>query len=318
MSVWTFLRRIGSVWIAVIALYLLSGLASPAMLTLHQLLNVLQVAAFLGVVSLGETFALLVAGIDLSVAGVVTMTNILATAFMGGHGGSVALGVAVPLAVAAIVGMINGLLVAIVGITPLIATLGSNAVLYGGALLYTGGAPHGGTQPGFAALGQGSVGGLPASMLIWFAIALACTVLLRHTVYGRRLYAIGANARAARFTGIAVRPILVSAYVASSLLAAMGGLLLTAYIGQPALGIGDQFLFTSIAAVVVGGTALTGGVGGVGGTVGGALLITELNSITDILRVSTGVQYLVQGSIIALSVLLYRSIDRARRTRETM
>ncbi len=315
MGPWNLLRRVGSVWVAVIAIYLLSGLASSAMLTLHQLLNVLQVASFLGVVAIGETLALLVAGIDLSVAGVVTMTNILATAWMGGPGGSVALGIAVPLAAAGLVGLVNGMLVAFVGITPLIATLGTNAALYGAALLYTGGAPHGGTRPGFAALGQGSVAGFPASTLIWFAIAAACTVLLRHTPYGRRIYAVGANARAARLAGVAVGPTLVSAYVGSSLLASMGGLLLTAYIGQPALGIGDQFLFTSIAAVVVGGTALTGGVGGIGGTVGGAVLITELNSITDILRVSTGVQYLIQGAIIAVSVLLYRSIDRAGRAR---
>jgi ribose/xylose/arabinose/galactoside ABC-type transport system permease subunit len=136
--------------------------------------------------------------------------------------------------------------------------------------------------------------------------------LTRKTIFGRRLYAVGANPEAARLVGIAVRRTVTAAYILSSVMAALGGLLLTSYIGSPSLGIGDQFLLTSIAAVVVGGTALNGGVGSVLATIGGTLFITELNSFTNIVSVSTGTQFVLQGAIIALSVLLYRLIGAKR------
>jgi ribose transport system permease protein len=112
--------------------------------------------------------------------------------------------------------------------------------------------------------------------------------------------------------GVPAVLVVMSAYVLSAVLAAIGGLLLTAYIGAPSLGIGNQFLLTSVAAVVVGGTMLTGGVGSVVATIGGAIFITELNSFTNVIRITTGTQMVLQGTIIALSVVLYRSIARSR------
>lgn len=306
------LRRVGPVWIAVALLYAVSSVVSPAMFKTSQVLNILQVTAFLGTVALGQTIALLVGGIDLSVAGVVTLTNIVVASVMAGQTGRMLPAVAVCLLLAAGVGLINGLLVTFVRVTPLIVTLATNSILYGTALVYTQGAPHGSVSSTFAELGQGHLLGFPVSTLCWLLLALATAWLLRKTTYGRHLYALGANPRAARLMGVRLGPMLVSAYVLSSLLAAAGGLLITAYIGLPSLGIGDQFLLTSIAAPVVGGTMLTGGVGGVIGTVGGAVFITELNSFTTILRVSTGVQYILQGIIIALGVMLYPVVSGRR------
>ena len=198
-------------------------------------------------------------------------------------------------------------------VTPLVATLAMNSILFGAALVYTGGAPHGTVSPGFLVFGQGHLFGLlPVSTLCWLTIAFAMVWLTQKTVFGRRLYAVGANPVAARLVGIAVRRTVTAAYVLSSVMAALGGLLLTSYIGSPSLGIGDQFLLTSIAAVVVGGTALNGGIGSVLATVGGTLFITELNSFTNIVSVSTGTQFVLQGAIIALSVLLYRWIGARR------
>jgi ribose/xylose/arabinose/galactoside ABC-type transport system permease subunit len=113
--------------------------------------------------------------------------------------------------------------------------------------------------------------------------------------------------------GVPVRWVQASAYVVSAVAAAGGSLLITAYVGSPSLGIGNQFLFSSVAAAVVGGTALTGGIGSVVATVGGAIFITELNSFTNIIRVTTGTQMVLQGAIIAASVLLYRAVARSRR-----
>jgi ribose transport system permease protein len=305
-------NRMGAVWIAVIALYVVSGLVSPGMFHVDQVLNILQVSAFLGIVATGQTLALLVGGIDVSVAGVVTMTNIVSTSVMVGRSETMLTGVAICLLIAAAVGLLNGWSITMLRVTPLVATLAMNSILFGAALVYTGGAPHGTVSPGFLVFGQGHLIGLPVSTLCWLAIAFAMVWLTQNTVFGRRLYAVGANPAAARLVGIAVRRTVIATYILSSVMAALGGLLLTSYIGSPSLGIGDQFLLTSIAAVVVGGTALSGGVGSVLATIGGTLFITELNSFTNIVSVSTGTQFVLQGAIIALSVLLYRLIGAKR------
>jgi ribose/xylose/arabinose/galactoside ABC-type transport system permease subunit len=277
-----------------------------------QILNMLQVAAFLGVLATGQTLALLVGGIDLSQAGIVTLVNILATSLMLGADGNIAQGVLVPLLVAALVGLVNGAVVVLLRVTPLIATLAMNSILFGAALVYTGGAPHGQAAPSFQWIGAGSLLGMPVSMIFWLALALLVAWASRRTVPGRWLYATGANAAAARLMGVPVAAVAIAAYAASALLAGIGGLLFTAYIGAPSLGIGNQFLLTSVAAVVVGGTALTGGVGSVVATIGGTIFITELNSFTNVIRVTTGTQMVLQGAIIAASVALYRTLARRR------
>jgi ribose transport system permease protein len=148
--------------------------------------------------------------------------------------------------------------------------------------------------------------------MIWFVVAGLAFVLTRRTVLGRWLYAVGANPEAAAMMGVPVARVLVVSYVISAVLACLGGLLLTAYIGSPSLGIGNQFMLTGVAAVVVGGTSLTGGIGSVVATVGGAIFITELASFTNIVRVSTGAQFVIQGLIIVLSVLVYRALTVVR------
>jgi len=307
------INAIGPVWLAVIGLYLLSCVISPAMLQASQILNILQVAAFVGVIACGQTFALLIGGIDLSQAGTVTLINIVATALMLGNDENIALALGICLGLALLIGLGNALLIVVLRVTPLIATLSTNSILFGAALIYTGGAPHGASAPSFNWFGQGNVGGLPVSTICWIIVALALAWLTRATVYGRWLYATGASPAAARLMGVPTKSIQASAYVVSALTAALGSLLLTAYIGSPSLGIGNQFMFTSVAAVVVGGTALTGGVGGVIATVGGAIFITELNSFTNIIRINTGTQMVLQGTIIAASVLLYRAVSKRRR-----
>jgi len=303
-------QRVGMVWFAVVALYIIAGLIEPNMMSVRQISNVLQVAAFLGAVAIGQTIVLLVGGIDLSVASMVTLVNIVSTSVMNGEPANVVPAVLICLVLAAMIGAVNGFLVAILRITPLIVTLGMNFILFGAALVYTNGAPRGSAADTFTPFGQEHIfGNIPVSTLVWLALALLVAFITRKTVYGRRLYAVGANPRAARLMGVNVEGITISAYVLCSLMAAAGGLLITAYIGLPSLGIGDQFLLTSVAAAVVSGTSLTGGRGSVIAAIGGAIFITEMNSVTNILRVSNGVQFILQGVIIALSVLAYRIVD---------
>jgi ribose transport system permease protein len=303
-------NRLGAVWIAVIGLYVASGLISPAMFRAGQVMNILQVASFLGVIACGQTLVLLAGGIDLSQAGVVTLVNIVAAEVMAGRASAIGAAVVVCVGLALMVGLLNAALVTRLGVTPLIATLGMNSILYGAALVYTGGAPHGGIAPAFTVIGAGSAFGIPAATLIWLVLAVAVAWLSRATTFGRALYAAGANPVAAGLMGIPVGRTIALAYIGSSLLACAGGLLLTSYIGAPSLGIGEQFMLTSVAAVVIGGTALSGGIGSVVATIGGAIFVTELNSFTNIARISTGMQYVVQGAAIALSVLAYRAVTR--------
>ncbi len=303
----TMLRQ-SPVWLAVALLYLVAGAVSPAMLKPEQILNILQVTAFLGLVATGQTIALLTGGIDLSVAGVVTMTNIAATSAMLGQNSRILPAVLLCLFLGAVVGVANGLLIAVLRVAPIIATLAMNSILFGAALVFTGGAPHGTSAPTFNVLGQGTAFGVPASAVCWLVLALGTAFVMRRTTFGRWIYAVGANETAARFMGVPTRIVLVAAYTLSALFAVLGGLLITAYVGNPSLGIGNQFLLTSVVAVVVGGTALTGGIGSVASTIAGALFVTELTSITNIAQVSTGTQYVIQGVLIAFSVVVYRMI----------
>jgi ribose transport system permease protein len=302
------LLRGSPVWGAVALLYIVASVVSPAMLKPEQVLNILQVAAFLGLVATGQTMALLTGGIDLSVAGVVTMTNIVSTSLMLGQDRNIAVAVLCCLVLGAVVGAINGVLIAVLRVAPIIATLAMNSILFGAALVYTGGAPRGSAAHAFDVIGQGRWFGLPASAICWLVVAVGVAYMMRRTTLGRWVYAVGANETAARLMGVPTRAVLISAYALSSVLAVLGGLLVTAYIGNPSLGIGNQFLLTSVVAVVVGGTALTGGIGSVAGTIAGALFVTELTSFTNIAQASTGAQYVIQGALIAVSVIAYRKI----------
>ena len=303
----TLLRR-SPVWVAVVLLYIVAAIVSPAMLKPAQMLNILQVTAFLGLVATGQTLALLTGGIDLSVAGVVTMTNIVATSVMLGQDDRILPAVLCCLVLGVIVGMVNGVLIAVLRVAPIIATLAMNSILFGAALVFTGGAPRGAAAGAFNVIGQGSAFGLPASAICWIVVSLSVAFAMRRTTFGRWVYAVGANETAARLMGVPTRSVLVASYALSATLAVLGGLLITAYVGNPSLGIGNQFLLTSVVAVVVGGTALTGGVGSVTATIAGALFVTELTSFTNIAQVSTGAQSVIQGVLIALSVVAYRMI----------
>lgn len=304
-----FLNFISPVWIAVVVLYLLASIVSPSMFQVNQIMNILQVAAFVGVIACGQTLVLLVGGIDLSQAGTVTLINIVSTSVMFGTNDNIILAVLVCLTLAIFIGLLNGFIIIVLRVTPLIATLSVNSILFGAALVYTGGAPHGEAAAAFKWIGQGHIAGIPTATVAWLLIAGGLIWLTRASVYGRWLYATGANPVAARLMGVPVAKVTASTYIFSALTAALGSLLLTAYIGSPSLGIGNQFLFLSVSAVVVGGTALTGGIGGVAATIGGAIFITELNSFINMIDVNTGTQMIVQGTIIAAGVVLHRTLS---------
>lgn len=271
-----------------------------------NLLNLLRQGSALGVVALGQTLVLMSGGLDLSVGSTVILSDVLAAMLISGKEGLILPVVLLVLGIGALIGLINGVLVAYFKITPFIATLGVNFIVYGAALVYSGGAPKGDIPDTMRFWGDGFIGGvLPASAVIWLLITLILAFLIRRTRYGRELIAVGANRRAARLSGVSDQLVTLMAYVMSSLLASSGGLLLVAYVGTGTLEVGTDFLLGSIAASVIGGTPFEGGRGTLWGTFGGVIFLMVLYSILTVLALPTSGRRMVEGVIILVALALY-------------
>jgi ribose transport system permease protein len=305
--------RFVAIWIAAIALYGITMSITSAFASMNEVRSVLQTASFLGFAAIGETIVMLVGGIDISVAGVITLSGIVAATTMNGQPTRAILGIVITIAIGMVIGFVNGVLVTVGRIQPLIATLAMGTVLGGVALIYTGGAPRGAISSNILFLGQGAVGPVPVSALLCLAVGVMATGLLRGTTWGRKVYVVGANLAAATVLGIRTRRILISCYIASGLLASISGLLITAYIGTPDINAGDNYLLAPIAAAAVGGTLITGGVGSISGTLGGALFLTILETLTLVLHFSNAVGLIIQGLIILAAVALFSSHISVRR-----
>jgi ribose transport system permease protein len=300
------LRMVPRVFLALLVLLLILAIFSPRSVAPSNLLNLLRQGSALGVVALGQTLVLMSGGLDLSVCSTVILSDVLAAMLMSGRDERVLPVVLLVLGIGAFIGLINGVLVAYFKITPFIATLGMNFVVYGAALVYSGGAPRGDIPPSMRFWGNGFIAGVfPASALLWLVITLVLAFLIRRTRYGRELVAVGANRRAARLAGVSDSNITVIAYVLSSLSAAAGGLLLVAYVGTGTLEVGTDFLLGSIAATVIGGTPFEGGRGTLWGTFGGVLFLMVLYSILTVLALPTSGRRMVEGVIILVALALY-------------
>jgi ribose/xylose/arabinose/galactoside ABC-type transport system permease subunit len=288
------LGRFSRAWAATVVLFVIAGVASPGTFSMSHVEAVLEVTSFLGVTVVGQTLVMMTAGIDLSNAGVITLANLVAAGVMNGRSAMLFPGIALVLVLGGCIGLVNGLFVTKLRVSPLITTLAMYTLLVGAGLLYTNGAPRGAIPSSLTVIGEGHIAGIPVSAMIWVGIVIVGVLLTKRTVFGRRLSAVGANPRAARLAGVSVDRVIMMAYVLSGIAAAIAGLLLSGFTALPSLGIGDPYQLTSVAAVVIGGTALTGGTGS-------ALFVTELLSLTTTLNVSTGGQYLMEGVIIIAS-----------------
>jgi ribose transport system permease protein len=259
-------------------------------------------AAFVGIVGVGQTFVIIGGGIDLSLPWVLNCAAILTTMLANGQDMPLAWIVPLMLAAGAAVGFINGAGVALFGVPPIIMTLASNVILQGLILVYTGGSPTPSAPPMIQYLAVGRIGFLPVIALIWAALALIAWVLLSKASFGRYLYAVGTSRSVAEFSGIPTSRVTILTYVISGVTAALGGMLLTGYSGQAYLGMGDPYLFTSIAAVAIGGASILGGGGHYIGTIAGALVLTILGGLLPALNLSSGALLVVYGAVILLTV----------------
>lgn len=300
-----FLRRNRLILLAYAGLVLLllaTAFFSPGFLSSANLRSVVVLAAFVGIVALGQTFVVIGGGIDLSVPWVLNSAAVLMTLLAGGQDAGLLTAVPFVLAFGAMIGLVNGLGVSVFGVPPIIMTLAVNVILQGLILVYTGGSPTPGAPPLVKYWSVGRIGPLPVIALIWAALAVLATVLLSRSAFGRHLYALGTSPTVAEFSGVPVRRTAILTYVISGLTAALAGVLLTGYSGQAYLGMGDAYLFTSVAAVAIGGASILGGSGHYLGTVAGALVLTVLTGLLPALNLSSGALLVVYGAAILVTV----------------
>jgi ribose transport system permease protein len=281
-----------------------AAIRAPGFVSIPNMTQQLVLASYLGIVAGGETLVILTGGIDLSIAWNLNLSAILLTQVGEHNPGAVA--VAAALGSACLVGFINGIGVAYLRIPSLVMTLGMNAVLAGVTLVYTNGSPQG-DAPRFAhELAVEKLGGVvPWALIFWAAFSAALIFLLRRTVFGKRLYAIGNNPKAAYLSGVPVRRVLVLTYTLCGLCAGLGGIMLTGYSDQSYLGMGDLYVLPAIAAVVVGGTSILGGSGGYAGTIAGAITIVLLQNVLQIVGIKPAGQQILYGLIILLMLFVY-------------
>lgn len=287
----------------VVLIFMLIGasLLNPNFMTLTNIRNILRQSAIIGVLAAGQTFVLLIGGIDLSVGNLVSLTGSLAAGFAKIN---VALGILVGLLSGGAVGLVNGVVVSKGKIQPFIVTLGTMSIAQGFALLYTGGFPIFDLPSTFSNIGSNYFLGIPVLVIIMAVVYIIFRFVLRQTKFGHYIYALGGNEEATRLSGINVDFIKTMAYIISGAAAGLAGVMLAARIaiGMPTMGSGYEL--QAIAAVVIGGTSLSGGRGSIFGTLIGTLIMGVINNMLNLMNVTAFWQYIVIGTIIVLAALI--------------
>ncbi|QLH20641.1 ABC transporter permease [Streptomyces sp. Rer75] len=275
--------------------------------SLPTTVSLLHVAAGLGLVAVGQTLVIVGGSLDLSVAYVVSLSTLVAAEAMAGDDGALLPAIGLTLAVSATIGLVNGLLVTTARINPFIATVGVGLLLKG--YLDNGyDGPAGKTAPALVqGLGYQRIGPVPLSFLLLLAVAAAAWFVLARTRFGHHLIAVGGDPEVARLSGVRGSRVLVTAHVLCALCAGLAGVYLASRLGAGAPRVGTEGLYDleSIAAVVLGGTALAGGRGGVVGTVGGVLLLASIDAIFNQLEVDVFFKQVIRGVIIIAAVAVY-------------
>lgn len=290
-----------------LALWVFSLYRNEGFRTLNYNMITLRVAAFLAIVAAGQTLVVLMGGIDLSVAAVITMTGVICGNLMtqiGQLGG-----ILVTLLIAILVGVGNGLGVTVLKLPPLVMTLATLSIIQGVLLVYNAGKPVSGESPFLEYWARDELLRVPTPVWVLGAVSLICIVLLHFTPWGRGIYAIGNNARAAMLSGVPTVKIQIATYALCSFFAAITGLLLLGRTGYSSKTAGDPYMLMSIAAVVIGGTSILGGRGKYIGTIGGALVLTILLNVLTVENVSEAARMMIQGGLILALLIAYAYSD---------
>jgi len=295
-----------------LVLYAITVAVAPGYLAGSQVGSLLQLAALLGIVAIGQTLVILVGGIDLSVSAVITLTNLLSAGALAGSDANLPQALAIALGLGLLCGLANGIGVVLLKVPDMVMTLATMTIVTGVAYILTGGAPKGASSPGLTFLVQHRFAGfLTLGVVLWLVLGVLVVLALRYTVVGQDIYATGLNRRAAYASGVRVGPMVVGLYAVSGLCAGAVGLLLTGYTGSSYFGSGDPYQLASIAAVVLGGTSIYGGSGGYVGTVAGAAITTLLLSLLQVVGIPTAGQNIAYGVVIIAMLIVF---SRGRRS----
>jgi ribose transport system permease protein len=284
---------------ATIFLYIASALIAPTSVSKVAQMGMLPFAACLAIIGLGQTLVIQQGGIDLSVAGAVSLTVVIVTWGPDRHDNRLIPAVAAAFGAAIITGLINGFLVTKTKLNSIVATLGVNALLYGVMKGLSGGSPRR-TTDRLSHFTNDKILGLPHSVYFGIIFTIIVTILLKRTVFGRRFEAVGANPRAAYATGLKIVRYQIGAYVSAQILYCIAGIVLGGVISQPTAYQGDDYVLPSVAIVVLGGTSLLGGRGFPAASALAALFIKQL----DMFVLSLGVPYGVRTIVISISLML--------------
>ncbi len=285
-------------------LCILLTILKPVFLTPKNLLNVLRQLSTNLYLALPMTIIIILGGIDLSVGSIIALSGVLTGGLIAFSGAPVPLAIAAGLAAGILVGLFNGTVIAKTTIPPFIVTLATMNIARGVAYVYTGGQPIRVMSDSFNFIGAGYINGIPTPVIYLVVIIIICYLIMNRSKLGRHIYAVGGNSLAAKFSGIKSSRILMFAYAFSGLLAGFAGIVLASrmFSGQPTAGEGAEM--DAIAAVVLGGTSMSGGIGKIGGTIIGGLVIGVLNNGLNLLNVNSFWQYIVKGVVILIAVFV--------------
>jgi ribose transport system permease protein len=291
-----------AIWVATFLLFVVSPFVASGSLSHAALQGMLPFAGILAVAAIGQTLVIQQGGLDLSVPGIFSMGAVLIVTIPGGNSGDLLPALIIVALVGLAGGLVNGIAVTRFGITPLVATLGSNAIFIGVVLQATGGSIAFKATKNWQTFTADKVLGIPILAVIAVVLTVLVALFISRTIWGRRFVLVGSSPPAARAAGLSVERYQLGAYAGAGLAYALAGALLSGYLQSPPLLPGNEYLLPTIAAVVLGGTALGGGRGSVIGTAVGVLFLSQLEQVISALGAKTSVEYLIQGAIVALGM----------------
>lgn len=307
--------HIRSIYLLILLYVVVVAVINPSFITPNNWLNLLRQVSVYGIISCGITFVMLTGRTDLSAGMMLTLLASISCYFVVPGIENQFLAILVPLLLGALGGLINGILVGVIRLNSFVATLGMMSIYTGAILLFMKQAPSlFGSQnmTVYKFLGQGSVLGIPTPVLILAVVAVACSLILRRTVYGAHIYAVGSNASSARFSGINPAAVIVSVYTISGLLTGLASIVMCSRIlsAQPKMGAGYEF--TALTAIVLGGLSIKGGKGNILGTLVGVLILGIIDNSFTILGLDSNLQYIVKGAILVIAVAVQIRSERRR------
>lgn len=301
-GIYAFFKDNLGILIGLMAMCIALTFLSPAFLTPENILNVLRQVSTNANLAIGMTLAIIISGIDLSVGSILALSGTVAAGLITNNHMPVALAVLIGLFIGTALGFINGTVIAKTGMPPFIVTLAMMQIARGAAYVYTNGMPIRTMVPEFNELGNGYLGPIPLPVIYTIVLVIGVSLLLGKTKMGRYIYAVGGNRDAARFSGIKIANVEVVVYTLLGFLCAVSGVVLCArmYSGQPTVGNG--FEMDAIAASVLGGTSMSGGIGKIGGTIIGVFIIGVLNNGLNLLNINSFWQLIAKGAVILIAV----------------